>query len=120
MRYIPICLTVLSLAGCATVKHYESPSQAFRFEGDSKTTTITGRVDHKYGWKYEFQLHVFFDGQKVLEGPLDEHANGDVIGQEWKGKKVSASCSTRKVSSSWNETRCMVFHGNERTVTLTF
>ena len=113
MRYL-FLIGAVALAGCATMER--SPSQNYRFSGQEGTTAITGHIERGLTSQV---LHVYFDGKEVVTGELDYRMTGDIVGKEWAGKAVSASCSSKSNQYSL-DVRCMVFHGNERTVTLTF
>lgn len=112
-----IVLASILATGCATTHVYDSPPQSYRPSGQDKSVSVTGRMEQLSG---ESVLHVFFDGDEVLTGKLNRNATGEIIGQAWHDAQISASCTTRPVSRDWAETRCMIFHGNERTATLTF
>lgn len=112
------------MVGCATTHNFQSPVQSYRPYGAESniTITITGDLKQTFGGMGEAShlLKIYFDGTEVLSGSLNQHVSGDLVGSKWDGKQVSTSCSTRPVSKDWAETRCMVFIGDERTVTLTF
>lgn len=114
MRLILIVLA-LTIAGCATKS--VSPSQMYRFEGESNGTKIQGAVRQTMT---ETMMQVAFDDQRVLIGYLPNDFNGEVTGGNWRGKPVSAVCNGKKSGKYTQAVNCMIFVGNERTVTLTF
>jgi hypothetical protein len=114
MRFFMIALA-LTLAGCATKS--VSPSQMYRFEGESNGTQIQGVIRQTMT---ETKFAVIFDGQAVINGFLPSDFNGEVKGETWKGKQVSAVCNGTKSGYKTQFVNCMIFVGNERTVTLTF
>lgn len=114
MRLFLIALT-LTLAGCATKS--VSPAQMYRFEGDSNGTQIQGAIRQTLT---ETRFGVAFDGQTVINGYLPSDFNGEVTGSSWKGKPVSAVCNAKKSGNYTQYVNCIIFVGNERTVTLTF
>ena len=109
-----------AVAGCA---HYQTTAapQNYRFAGNDKPVEITGFADSKEKFDgMETNVTISFDGQPMIAGKLDRGYNGELKGQDYNGKPTSASCTGRQSGYYNVEVRCMVFVGNERTVTLTF
>lgn len=107
-------VAALTLTACSTGGL--SPTQHYRFAGNDDATKIQGAIRSTLTQQ---QLAVFFDYERVILGNLDSNFNGELAGQ-WKGKPVTAICNGRNSGRSTKAVDCMIFVGNERTVTLTF
>jgi hypothetical protein len=128
MKYIFLLLMSLALPACVTnpeVKNSEvSPAQHYQFEGDDASTRITGVLE-KYGndWAYHgAYLTVKIGNEKVIaRKPVDKYNfSGEVAGGVYRDKKVSASCNGFAVTDRWTDVHCVIFVGNQQTVTLVF
>lgn len=128
MKFGLSILAALMLSSCATtsgVTHRDvSPVQTYRFEGDKDSTPIAGWVERiGNSWEYKAALlTVQIGNDRVIENqPLNKlDYTGDVVGGLYHGKQVSASCNSKRTTKDWLDVRCLIFVGNERTVTLTF
>lgn len=122
IKIIPI-IAALAIAGCASTKSFNSTtSQNYRLKDDANPVSITGKIDRSSNGLVATgaNLHVFFNGEPALSGPLQPGYSGDVNGGTWKGKNVSSSCSSKPLTQTSVSVNCIVFIDNERTVTLTF
>lgn len=123
-RTLIISAALLALAGCAPgiVKSDFSPSQYWRPADSADSVKIEGAIAKvSDGWvSTSHALYVRFNGDVILRGHLRPDLSGDVSGGIWNGKPVSASCSSRRQNERTIDVACMVFVGNERTVTLSF
>lgn len=128
MRPLFTLAAVALLAGCASkgdvMERQTSPAQNYRLQGQDKPVQISGRMERKFdgiGWTDNYQrvITVYFDGEPAIEGVIPKDYTGELSGA-WNGQPVSTSCSSRRVSATWQEVSCMVFVGSERTVTLRF
>lgn len=128
MKNIFILLMSLTLAACITnpeVKTREvAPAQSYQFKGEDAATHISGVLE-KYGndWAYHgaFLTVKIGDEQVIARKPVDKYNfSGVVAGGEYHDKKVHASCNGFAVTDRWTDVQCIIFVGNEQTVTLTF
>lgn len=113
-------------AACTTMKQHQAAGQPYRMAGDDKPIQITGSMETKHTEAVVYEsiagtVKIDFDGLTMISGTVPMRDQAELFGQDYKGRKTSAIC-TSKTSLERNvfETRCIVFIGNERTVTLTF
>lgn len=119
-----ISALLLALTGCTTLHSYDAAPQFYRAKGQEDQLKITGKINQKFEDKFVYGLvtnkvTIFFNDQPQIEGYLDKQQTGDLTGQPYNGKPVSASCSSKLVSENWRELKCIVFIDNERAATLT-
>lgn len=128
MKYIFILLGSLILTACISnpeVKNREvAPAQSYQFEGEEASTKISGELE-KYGndWAYHgaYLTVKIGDKQVIARKPVDKYNfSGVVAGDEYHDKKVHASCNGFAVTDRWTDVQCIIFVGNEQTVTLIF
>lgn len=128
MRLFLIGLALI-LASCTTVKTGTSASQNYRLQGENNPVSIHGLVNNKstmraFDTVADTEVKIFFDGEQMIQGKLDQQLNGELIGQPYKGKPTSATCNSvltgQKSGQNLYRLSCLVFIGNEKTVTLTF
>lgn len=115
-----LLIATLAISGCVTRRVYESPVQHYRPAGAEQPITITGRMLQENQFTTKTGLEVKFNETVVLRGFMPPNMTRDVTGDEYEGRIVSASCSSRQVTRSWIDVRCIIFHGNERVATLSF
>lgn len=125
MKNTTIALILLALTGCATQNFVHSAPQNYRLKNSDTPLNITGKADVRqtYGVITDtasVAITISFDGEGVIFGQLDNTFNGDFKGRDYKGHSTSANCTSKPVSQTDIEVRCLVFVDNERTVTLTF
>jgi hypothetical protein len=128
MKYIFILLMAIDLSACITTPQVKSSevaqAQNYQFAGDNESTKITGLLE-KYGndWAYHgaFLTVKIGNEEVIVRKPVDRYNfSGEVGGNTYRDKKVSASCIGYAVTDRWTDVHCTVFVGNEQTVTLTF
>lgn len=108
-----------AITGCVSM--HDAAPQNYRFSGNDDPVNITGNMKNTmeaFGTKHE--VTIFINNTPYIRGILGDGLAADIAGQQYKGKSTSASCSGRQTSDYTAEVRCIVFVGNERTVTLTF
>jgi len=122
MKKTIFLVAAIALTGCAVNKTHESAAQNYRLQGAENAIAITGKLDQKRVLDVvtESVFHIYFDGTEQITGSLDRNLGGEFTGMQYNGKPTSAACSSKKTGETTAEVRCMVFIGNERTVTLTF
>lgn len=116
-----IFLVSLLIIGCASngnlVERKVTPEQYYRIWGLSKALVISGSLDRMAvdnGKQHERILKVYINNDMAINDTLEK--DDDELRGRWSNKKVSASC----YRSSAKNLRCLVYVGNERTVTLSF
>lgn len=122
MRRLIALAAAAALAGCASgiTKSTFAPSQNWR-AADGTPVLIEGGIARVAdGLSHVNALFVRFNGEIVLRGQIARDLSGEVSGGTWQGSPVLASCSSRPISNTQRAAACMVFVGNERTVTLSF
>ncbi len=119
MKKILIFLASMLILGCASkgnvVERKASPEQYYLILGFPKALVISGHLDRvAIGNQTKRVLSVYINNQVAIEDTLAQ--DEDELKGRWNNKKVSATCyrSTNK------NMRCLVYVGNERTVTLSF
>jgi len=112
-------LPLLLLSACAT--QHQAASQNYRPTGQASAVQITGELFKDYGLiDVKHSAVIRFNGSDQIKVKLDRQFFGDGVGSAFNGQPTSANCSGRPVNRYTTEVRCMVFVGNEKTVTLTF
>lgn len=121
MKKYLIFLVSLLIIGCASKGHLVerkvTPEQYYRIWGLSKALVISGSLDKmaiESGKRHERVLKVYINNEVAINRILEK--DDDELKGRWNNKKVSASC----YRSSAKNLRCLVYVGNERTVTLSF
>lgn len=120
MKKILIFLASILIFGCASKGHLVerkvSPEQYYRVWEYPKALVISGNLDRIAigGDKHMRVLTVYINDQVAIEDTLAQ--DEDELKGRWNNKKVSATC----YRSSNKKMRCLVYVGNQRTVTLSF
>lgn len=114
-------LAVLALAGCASTQTYKAPTQNYRLKGEDKAISINGAVFQKRELVGQAtEVGIYLDEKLHIEVALDKNYTGEATGKPFNGKSTSATCSSKRTSSTNVQIDCIVFIDNERTSTLTF
>lgn len=118
-----IALFALSLlSGCATISRPEPPLQiqTVQVPGESKPTTISGRMQNVRGFASVTHPHaVIINGETVAEGVLPAGFTGEIYGK-WNGKRVVSACRVQGMRPGWTDVRCQVFIDGQPVTELMF
>lgn len=121
MKYFIIPLACLLVIGCASkgklVERKVTPEQYYRVWEYPKALVISGSLDFisiNNVIPHKRVLRVYINDQVAIEDTLKQ--DEDELKGRWNDKKISATC----YRSSAKSLRCLVYVGNERTVTLSF
>lgn len=118
MKKLSLVLIVL-MSGCAS--QYQAASQNYRPRGTDNAVEISGELlQNKALFNADNVVKIKFNGAEQITLKLDNQLFGDGAGQAYDGKPTSASCTGRRVNRYTTDVRCIVFIGNEKTVTLSF
>jgi hypothetical protein len=121
MKNTLITLVSLLIIGCASkgslVERKVTPDQYYRVWEYSKALVISGSLDFisiNNVTPHKRVLRVYINDQVAIEDTLKQ--DDDELKGRWNDKKISATC----YRSNAKNLRCLVYVGNERTVTLSF
>lgn len=121
MKKIIYPLIALALIGCASQKVFKAATQNYRLKNSDSQIVINGAIfQTDKTLSKTHSVGIYFNGHIQIGVDLDNQLNGEASGNDFEGKKTSATCTGRQVTRNAIEVRCMVFIDNEKTVTLTF
>lgn len=124
MKKSTLIALAMLVSACATTHTFESSPQFYRAKGQDDQTKITGKVEQYHKDKFvtaewSNKVTIYFNGQPQIVGNLDAEMTGEFTGEPFNGKATSTSCSTKRLSKTVAELKCIVFIDNERAATVT-
>ncbi|BCM25869.1 hypothetical protein [Methyloradius palustris] len=118
-----IMLMAIFISACTLNMNNKLPdSQTYKIKGASHDISITGRAELDEDLIQDLSIIILFDGAQMIKGVMESNYKGaatELPGSRYEGKDTIAVCHTNFNASAKIKVECIVYIGDQKTVTLT-